>query len=96
MCKVIYLIFLASLGHSVDELKLIYARGDEVKGNFGCFFLHIMSVCKPALTEVLPTICLEGLNKLVLKNKELPCCWLEFPSVPVFPEQQLCGEGGGF
>lgn len=38
VCKVVYFIFLASLGHSVDELKLICLTGDEVKENFGCFF----------------------------------------------------------
>lgn len=38
MCKVIYFIFLASLGHSVDELKLICPTGDEAKESFGCVF----------------------------------------------------------
>lgn len=55
-----------------------------------------MSVCKPALTKVLPTVFLESLNKLVLKNEELPCCCLEFPSLPVFSEFSFVGREKGF
>lgn len=45
VCKVIYLIFMASLGHGVDELKLICITGDEVKENFGCFFSCMSCLC---------------------------------------------------
>lgn len=45
VCKVIYLIFMASLGRGVDELKLICITGDEVKENFGCFFSCMSCLC---------------------------------------------------